>query len=1048
MSHRFAAIAVLCLVFSSPIAGTPANTPITVANPGFESGLQGWTVATPSGPVGGGSVSGASPGHSGGSSIAIRHSGALTTTVVSPPVILQVGKMYRASCWIRTDNVQADPISRYPTAVPATIRMSSLPFTMTGSTVGGTRDWTRCEILFYATSATDRIELCLGANGTATGTAWFDDVELSEVSDIRAMIPMETVKWYGPAFRYTDGGWIFVHIEGAPYQRGYQYGTLLSKEIVSYLDKLAVRANAENPVAGWGAMRTLTDATMYRKYDPELLDEMKGIADGAARAGAKHRERVIDVLDIVTLNSAVDLGTLSDALTRTRTPLSGRSFRTEEDEVNAAERLHKCSSFLANGPASKDGRIVFGQLFMWQGYTGVHWDVICDVVPSKGHRLVYETFPGGIHSGADFYLNDAGVMIGETTVAQTPFNLDGEPQSSRIRRAAQYGESVDDVVKILGEKNNGLYTNDWLIGDVRANEIAILLLGTDAHKLWRSSQGEFPGGTTGFYWSVNNAKDPLVRREYVAGPSNAPYDVAFSPTNRDLSFMDLYRRRKGQIDGLTAVRELATSPINRPHACDGKVTTAAMAERLMFFASYGKVTLREKWVEKNARLMPDLPNAQPHLALGYSIINPVFVTEKLQELHRKAAAPPPAAVKKTEVTIAEHASFDKKLLWFNTVYPQTDADNWFVSGSAAYWHLLDTLPADPVAATTAQRDYFAEITNRELYLGDREGALAPSQAARRYDRFSSYVFPRIRGLFALHQLRLMLGNASFSRVMNAIHTTYREKPMSTAQFVALAEKTSGKKLDDFVGQWLDRNDVPQVEWSIQLTNTDSVHTAKITARQPGLPYHAFVHYLVETKKNKTWHTMEIQGKETAVTFRSDSPIERVTANAANDIPSRKSDHYVLSNLFDDFKNAIIVYGTTRQIEAQHSMALRYQTVIADQFTEDLLPVVQDAAVSDSLMATKDLVILGGVADNLLTAKYAKALGIEAGKNMFRWQGKTYADADDGLVVVKPNPANPKRVVYCFIANSSLQLYHMTKRHTALPSWGLFKGETLVDKGYF
>ena len=40
-----------------------------------------------------------------------------------------------------------------------------------------------------------------------------------------------------------------------------------------------------------------------------------------------------------------------------------------------------------------DGKVVFGQIFMWNGYTGVHWNVITDVEPSDGYRLVYHTFP-------------------------------------------------------------------------------------------------------------------------------------------------------------------------------------------------------------------------------------------------------------------------------------------------------------------------------------------------------------------------------------------------------------------------------------------------------------------------------------------------------------------------------------------------------------------------------------------------------------------------------------------------------------------------------
>ena len=79
---------------------------------------------------------------------------------------------------------------------------------------------------------------------------------------------------------------------------------------------------------------------------------------------------------------------------------------------------------------------------MWSGYTGLHWNVITDIVPSDGYRLVYHTFPGGIHSGADFYLNEAGIAFGETTVAQTPYEADSTPQSNRARKAAQYAASI------------------------------------------------------------------------------------------------------------------------------------------------------------------------------------------------------------------------------------------------------------------------------------------------------------------------------------------------------------------------------------------------------------------------------------------------------------------------------------------------------------------------------------------------------------------------------------------------------------------------------
>ena len=34
------------------------------------------------------------------------------------------------------------------------------------------------------------------------------------------------------------------------------------------------------------------------------------------------------------------------------------------------------------------------------------------------------------------------------------------------------------MVELLKTRNNGLYTNEWIIGDARTNEIAMLELGT------------------------------------------------------------------------------------------------------------------------------------------------------------------------------------------------------------------------------------------------------------------------------------------------------------------------------------------------------------------------------------------------------------------------------------------------------------------------------------------------------------------------------------------------------------------------------------------
>ncbi|HSD66258.1 MAG TPA: C45 family autoproteolytic acyltransferase/hydrolase, partial [Vicinamibacteria bacterium] len=795
---------------ASRAAATP-DRPVAVANAGFEaSGAaalpSGWSLDGP--PPARTVARRADGGHGSAASVELGADAPASLTVRSEPIPLQIGRLYRLSAWIKTRSAVADPLARYPTAVAATLSMASFPFTNHSPAVGGTRDWTRVETTFVATAASDRVELQLGRNGTATGHAWFDDVSVAEIGDVTEVIPLERVRWAGPAFRYEDRGWILVHVEGAPYARGRQFGKLVPEEIAAYVQKLSIRRDARDPAHGWSALRTLADALMLRRFDPELLEEMKGIADGAAAAGAEVHGRKVDLLDVVTLNSSIDLDAMEGALPVTPSAVTGRTF-SAEDELAVPDRLHKCSSLTATGPATASGRPVFFQLFMWDGFTGVHFNVVLDLVPEKGHRIVMQTFPGGIHSGTDFYMNDAGIVIGETTVLQTPFAADAEPQSSRIRRAIQYASSIDEVAAILRERNNGMYTNDWTLADMKRGESAILLLGTARSRLWRSTDQPAPFGTPGFLWANNNARDAGVRREVASQPEDAPYDSTFTAWNRDVAFRRFYEEHKGRIDVGSAVRLMASSPVNRPHACDGKVTDAAMAEKLVFMAHQGKVTLREKFPAAGSRRMPDLPGALPHLTYGYATFSPVVIADGLKAAHAGRAETTAAAAPAVDAkAVAGRYAFTRADLWHGSIFPASDADNWLVAGGAAYWQILRALPDKAADRPEALARQLGGLRSRLAYVTSREPDVAATKGGVAYDRYAPGLVPRIKGAFALHQLRLLAGNEPFFAFMKGFFARHRGQEVTTAQFLAAARESLGHDVEADLRPWLERTGVP------------------------------------------------------------------------------------------------------------------------------------------------------------------------------------------------------------------------------------------------
>lgn len=75
----------------------------------------------------------------------------------------------------------------------------------------------------------------------------------------------------------------------------------------------------------------------------------------------------------------------------------------------------RCSAFIATGDYTKDGKIVMAHN-AWTSYLdGQRWNIVFDIVPEKGNRIFMDGLPGVIHSGDDFGINSAGMMITETT---------------------------------------------------------------------------------------------------------------------------------------------------------------------------------------------------------------------------------------------------------------------------------------------------------------------------------------------------------------------------------------------------------------------------------------------------------------------------------------------------------------------------------------------------------------------------------------------------------------------------------------------------------
>ena len=273
------------------------------------------------------------------------------------PVNLTIGKRYELSGWVRTEDLAVRDLDRTPIAIGAALAMASMPFDVHSASLGGTQPWTRVSLKFVASRSQDQILLMAGEGGSFRGKAWFEGVHLDEIPSSEEEWPArDAVQTFGPAYRYPAAGWIYLHIEGEPYERGYQHGHLMSREIPEYLERCAAVLGSKDH---WDDYRTTANALFLRGFDREILEEMRGIADGASDAGARWKDRRIDLLDIVVANTTVEMGELASAVSATPTGLEGLSLDAppySDPQTQLREgSLQRVCRYRAGNPRRQDG---------------------------------------------------------------------------------------------------------------------------------------------------------------------------------------------------------------------------------------------------------------------------------------------------------------------------------------------------------------------------------------------------------------------------------------------------------------------------------------------------------------------------------------------------------------------------------------------------------------------------------------------------------------------------------------------------------------------
>ncbi len=344
-----------------------------------------------------------------------------------------------------------------------------------------------------------------------------------------------------PGYRFERGGWTYVHLEGTPQEIGYQHGRLLAAEIADLIrvDQVELTHGTHR---NWEFYRKAGRTILWPHIEAQYQQELEGIAKGAQSKGVK-----VDVWDIVALNGTIELSEYYVPWLD-KQHASSQKGSPASSSASSVKPQGRCSAFIATGSYTKGGKIVIAHN-NWSGYAdGERWTIIFDIQPDHGHHIFMEGEPGVITSEDDFGVNDAGLMISETTITQFDgWNSKGIPEFVRSRKAMQYAGSIDEYASIMREGNNGGYANDWLIGDRKTGEIGYLELGLKNTPLYRTKDG--------YFVSSNFPRDPALIKQETDGFD--PTNLGNSPNARRVTWEQKMVASKGQIDVAMAEEFLA-----------------------------------------------------------------------------------------------------------------------------------------------------------------------------------------------------------------------------------------------------------------------------------------------------------------------------------------------------------------------------------------------------------------------------------------------------------------------------------------------------------
>jgi len=340
---------------------------------------------------------------------------------------------------------------------------------------------------------------------------------------------------------YLKNGWTYISVWGSPYDRGYAYGYYSAPDFKKIQEMLNyyIYESSGRPWTFYIEAARDHFKNKIKSHFPEFYEEMEGITNGCIANGVD-----TNIDEIIAWNNYITIFECWYPFWLSGQNGSSGSMASMRKEGGGNGSKDRCSAFIATGDYTTDGKIVVAHNSFVEFIDGQFFKVVLDIKPEKGNRILMQTCACSIWSGTDFFITSAGIIGTETTIGGFIAYDSNDPISCRIRKAMQYGNSLNEYVTILLHNNSGDYANAWLFGNIHTNEIMRFELGL---KYW-----DVQTTTNGYYYGCNFAFSPEIRNFECV---NTGYcDVRRHQGARQVRIPDLIEKYKGKLNINTAIK--------------------------------------------------------------------------------------------------------------------------------------------------------------------------------------------------------------------------------------------------------------------------------------------------------------------------------------------------------------------------------------------------------------------------------------------------------------------------------------------------------------